>query len=59
MTRVNIAGNPVGRFVRDRIAMPLVGWQWIQRRLTYSASQLWLSYRKGPLGVVGAQACLR
>jgi 2-polyprenyl-6-methoxyphenol hydroxylase-like FAD-dependent oxidoreductase len=55
VTRINVAGNPLGRFARDRIVVPLVGLPWIQRRLTYSASQLWVSYRKGPLGGRGAK----
>jgi 4,5-epoxidase len=50
VTRVNIVSNPVGRFVRDRIVVRLVGLPVIQRWATYSASQLWVSYRKGPLG---------
>jgi FAD binding domain len=50
VTRINIASNPVGRFVRDRIVVPLVGLPPIQRWTTYTASQLWVSYRKGPLG---------
>jgi 4,5-epoxidase len=50
VTRVNIVSNPLGRFVRDRIVVRLVGLPVIQRWATYSASQLWVSYRKGPLG---------
>lgn len=50
VTRIDIASNPIGRFVRDRIIVPLVGLAPIQRWATYTASQLWVSYRKGPLG---------
>jgi 2-polyprenyl-6-methoxyphenol hydroxylase-like FAD-dependent oxidoreductase len=50
VTRMNIASKPAGRFVRDRIVVPLVGLAPIQRWATYTASQLWVSYRKGPLG---------
>lgn len=50
MTRVNVASNPIGRFVRDRIVVRLLGLAALQRWATYSASQLWVSYRKGPLG---------
>ncbi|KLO32515.1 FAD-dependent monooxygenase [Mycobacterium haemophilum] len=50
VTRMNIASKPVGRFVRDRIVVPLVGLAPVQRWATYTASQLWVSYRKGPLG---------
>lgn len=49
-TRINVAGNPFGRFLRDRIVVPLVGQSWIQRWITYTTSQLWVSYRRGPLG---------
>jgi 4,5-epoxidase len=57
VTRINVARNPVGRFVRDRIVVPLVGLPAIQRWATYSASQLWVSYRKGPLGGRGGKPC--
>lgn len=50
VTRVNIAGNPVGRFLRDRVAPKIFGLAPVQRWTTYTASQLWVSYRKGPLG---------
>ncbi len=50
VTRVNIAGNPVGRFVRDRVLLPIFKLDAVQRWTTYSTSQLWVSYRKGPLG---------
>lgn len=50
VTRMNIASNPVGRFMRDRIVVRLFGLPAIQRWATYTTSQLWVSYRKGPLG---------
>jgi 2-polyprenyl-6-methoxyphenol hydroxylase-like FAD-dependent oxidoreductase len=50
VTRINIATNPIARFVRDRIVVPLIGLPPIQRWITYTTSQLWVSYRKGPLG---------
>ena len=50
VTRINIAEHPIGRFVRDQMVVPLVGLAPIQRWATYTASQLWVSYRKGPLG---------
>ena len=49
VTKVNIAQSPVGRFVRDRLVVPLVNRPWVQRWVTYQTSQLWVSYRKGPL----------
>ncbi|MBX7434812.1 FAD-dependent monooxygenase [Mycobacterium sp. Y57] len=50
VTRVNVAGNPVARFLRDRVAPKIFGLAPVQRWTTYTASQLWVSYRKGPLG---------
>lgn len=50
VTRVNIARNRLGRLVRDCLVMRLFGLPWVQRQATYTASQLWVSYRKGPLG---------
>src|SRR5690606_6826170 len=46
----NLTVGPVGRFVVRRLLTPIANLDWVQRRLTYSASQLWVSYRKGPLG---------
>lgn len=51
VTKMNIAASPVGRFVRDRVLVPLLNLAWVQRWTSYSASQLWVSYRRGPLGV--------
>lgn len=50
VTRVNVASNPIGRFLRDRVAPRIFSLGAVQRWTTYSASQLWVSYRKGPLG---------
>lgn len=50
VTRVNVASNPIGRFLRDRVAPQIFSLGAVQRWTTYSASQLWVSYRKGPLG---------
>lgn len=50
MTRMNIASSPIGRFLRDQVAIRIFGLTPVQRWGTYSASQLWVSYRKGPLG---------
>jgi 4,5-epoxidase len=50
VTRVNVAHNPIGRFLRDRVAPRVFSLPVVQRWTTYSASQLWVSYRKGPLG---------
>ena len=53
VTRVNVARNPAARFVRDHIAPRIFGPAPVQRWITYTASQLWVSYRKGPLGGTG------
>ncbi|MGV0782102.1 FAD-dependent monooxygenase [Mycolicibacterium sp. XJ775] len=50
VTRMNVASNRVGRFLRDQVAIRLFGLSFIQRWTTYTTSQLWVSYRKGPLG---------
>jgi len=50
VTRMNIAAGPVGRFLRDRVIVRLLNLGSVQRLATYSASQLWVSYRRGPLG---------
>lgn len=49
-TKVNIAGSPLGRFLRDQVLMRVFNQAWIQRWTTYTTSQLWVSYRRGPLG---------
>ncbi|MFI7127880.1 FAD-dependent monooxygenase [Nonomuraea sp. NPDC050153] len=68
-TKVNIAGSPLGRLLRDRVLVPVFNLAWIQRWTTYTTSQLWVSYRRGPLGGGGRKprpgdripdlACLR
>jgi 2-polyprenyl-6-methoxyphenol hydroxylase-like FAD-dependent oxidoreductase len=55
ITKVNVAQGPIGRFIRDRLLVPVVNLSPIQRRATYRASQLWVNYRSGPL----AQRSLR
>jgi 4,5-epoxidase len=49
-TKINIAAGPIGRFLRDRVLMPVFSVPRLQRWATYTASQLWVSYRRGPLG---------
>jgi 2-polyprenyl-6-methoxyphenol hydroxylase-like FAD-dependent oxidoreductase len=48
-TKVNIAGSPLGRLLRDQVLMRVFSLAWIQRWTTYTTSQLWVSYRRGPL----------
>ncbi|MFD9942624.1 FAD-dependent oxidoreductase [Nonomuraea sp. NPDC059023] len=49
-TKVNIAGSPLGRLLRDQVLLRVFNRAWIQRWTTYTTSQLWVSYRRGPLG---------
>jgi len=49
-TKVNIAGSPLGRLLRDQVLVRVFNQAWIQRWTTYTTSQLWVSYRRGPLG---------
>ena len=55
VTRINIASNPIGRFLRDHVATRVFRIAALQRWTTYTASQLWVSYRKGPLGGGGGK----
>lgn len=49
-TKVLLGQGAPGRFLRDRILTPLTNLPTVQRWATYAASQLWVSYRRGPLG---------
>ncbi|MGB3356648.1 MAG: FAD-dependent oxidoreductase [Mycobacterium sp.] len=53
VTRINVAHNPVLRLFRDHVAPRIFSPAPVQRWITYTASQLWVSYRKGPLGGTG------
>lgn len=55
VTQANVADNPVGRVLRDRVAPLIFRRAVVQRWTTYTASQLWVSYRKGPLGGRGSK----
>jgi hypothetical protein len=55
VTKLNIAASPIGRCVRDRVIVRLFNLASVQRWATYTTSQLWVSYRKGPLGGRGAK----
>ncbi|NUR84659.1 MAG: FAD-dependent oxidoreductase, partial [Nonomuraea sp.] len=50
VTKVNIASSAFGRFLRDHVLVPVFNRPWIQRWTTYTTSQLWVTYRRGPLG---------
>ncbi|MFC0623632.1 FAD-dependent oxidoreductase [Kribbella deserti] len=49
-TKILVGESPLARFVRDRIFVPLLNSSRVQRQATRTASQLWVSYRRGPLG---------
>jgi 2-polyprenyl-6-methoxyphenol hydroxylase-like FAD-dependent oxidoreductase len=49
VTKVDIAQGWLGRFVRDRLLAPVFNVPAVQRWVTYRTSQLWVSYRRGPL----------
>jgi 2-polyprenyl-6-methoxyphenol hydroxylase-like FAD-dependent oxidoreductase len=40
----------LARLLRDRVAVPLLNRQWLQRLIAEKGSQLQVSYRRGPLG---------
>ncbi|MFD2080827.1 4,5-epoxidase [Actinopolymorpha cephalotaxi] len=56
VTKINIASSSVGRFLRDHVLVRLFNLAIVQRWTTYTTSQLWVSYRKGPLGDGGRGA---
>lgn len=49
VTRINLAQGRIGRFIRDRVVAPIFTIAALQRLVTLRASQLWVSYRRGPL----------
>ena len=54
-TRFQTGSGPVVRLLRERVATPLLDRPVVQRWATAVASQLWVSYRTGPLAGVGAR----
>jgi 4,5-epoxidase len=50
LTRLALARRPLVRQLRDRLVPFLLAREPVQRRISGSASQLRVSYRKGPLG---------
>ncbi|MFE3458406.1 FAD-dependent oxidoreductase [Nocardiopsis aegyptia] len=49
-SRLQLGEGPVVRFVREHVMLRLVGLPSVQRWATRAASQLGVSYRRGPLG---------
>jgi 4,5-epoxidase len=50
VTELVVGQGRMSRLVRDRIALPLLNRDWLQRLIAERASQLQVSYRHGPLG---------
>ncbi|MQA83819.1 MAG: FAD-dependent oxidoreductase [Streptosporangiales bacterium] len=49
-TKLLVGEGPFMRFLRDRVLLPIGNLRPLQRRNVAVASQLWVSYRRGPLG---------
>jgi 2-polyprenyl-6-methoxyphenol hydroxylase-like FAD-dependent oxidoreductase len=49
VTKLNVASSPIGRFIRDQLVARIFNLAAVQRWATYQTSQLWVSYRRGPL----------
>jgi 2-polyprenyl-6-methoxyphenol hydroxylase-like FAD-dependent oxidoreductase len=49
VTKVNVASSSIGRFIRDQLVARIFNLAAVQRWVTYQTSQLWVSYRRGPL----------
>ncbi|MFC7549003.1 FAD-dependent oxidoreductase [Plantactinospora sp. GCM10030261] len=49
-TKILVGEGALARLVRDRIFVPLLNLPAVHRTATRNASQLWVTYRKGPLG---------
>ena len=50
LTEIALGGSRLARLVRDRVAVPLMNRDWVQRLIATKASQLRVTYRHGPLG---------
>ncbi|WP_231618561.1 FAD-dependent monooxygenase [Nonomuraea sp. SBT364] len=49
-TRLQVGDSPFMRFLRNRVLVPVANLPAVQRRAGQLASQLWVTYRRGPLG---------
>ena len=50
VTEFIVGQSWISRLLRDRVAIPLMNRGWVQRLIAEKASQLHVSYRRGPLG---------
>ncbi|OQS13414.1 oxygenase [Nocardia donostiensis] len=48
-TRLQVGDSPFFRFLRRRLLVPIAAIPAVQRRASQIASQLWVTYRRGPL----------
>ncbi|MEQ4304713.1 FAD-dependent monooxygenase [Plantactinospora sp. B6F1] len=48
-TRLQVGDSPFMRFLRQRVLVPVAAMPSVQRRASQLASQLWVTYRRGPL----------
>ncbi|MGX9790988.1 FAD-dependent monooxygenase [Mycobacterium sp. MMS18-G62] len=53
VTEIVVSGGWVARLLRDRLVVPLINREWLQRLIAEKSSQLQVSYRRGPLGARG------
>ncbi|GAA4909075.1 4,5-epoxidase [Stackebrandtia albiflava] len=58
-TRLLVGESAAGRLLRDRVIVPLMNLPAVQRQGTKVASQLWTTYRGGPLGGRASGAGIR
>jgi 2-polyprenyl-6-methoxyphenol hydroxylase-like FAD-dependent oxidoreductase len=49
-TKLQVGEGALTRFLRGRVLVPLANMPSVQRRASQIASQLWVHYRRGPLG---------
>jgi 2-polyprenyl-6-methoxyphenol hydroxylase-like FAD-dependent oxidoreductase len=50
VTEIVVSQRRAARLLRDRLLVPLMNQRWMQNLITERASQLRVSYRRGPLG---------
>ena len=53
VTELVVSGGWAARLLRDRLVVPTMNREWLQRLIAEKSSQLQISYRRGPLGVSG------
>lgn len=51
VTGLLVGGNARTQLIRDRVVVPMLNQRWVRRHVADKASQLAVTYRRGPLGV--------